>query len=63
MSDISFHFTLIDWLVAAPVFGWPGLLIGAVLGALLWRKRRWLGGMLGALIGCALWFAAFIFTR
>jgi hypothetical protein len=63
MSDISFHFTLIDLLVAAPVFGWPGLLLGGAAGALVWRKRRMVGALLGAILGCAVWFAIFIFTR
>ncbi len=58
MSDISIQITWLDLLLAAPVFGWPGLISGGVLGALLFRKRRILGAVLGALIGCAIWFAA-----
>ena len=59
MSDISLHFTWLDMIVLAPFFGWPGLIIGGLLGALLWRKRRILGGVIGAVIGCV----AFAFIR
>jgi len=37
VSDISLHITWFDLLLAAPVFGWPGLILGGVLGAWLWR--------------------------
>lgn len=58
MSDISLHFTWFDWLLAALVFGWPGLILGGALGALLFSKRRVLYAVLGALAGCALWAVA-----
>ena len=58
MSDISIQITWFDLLLAAPVFGWPGLILGSALGALAWRKRRVLGAVLGAVAGCAIWFAA-----
>jgi hypothetical protein len=58
VSDISIHITWLDLLLAAPLFGWPGLIIGGVLGALLFPKRRIVCAVLGALIGCAIWFAA-----
>ncbi|WP_395646581.1 hypothetical protein [Terricaulis sp.] len=51
MSDISFHFTPLELIVFSPVLGWPGLIAGGVLGALLWKRRRILGGVLGAIIG------------
>lgn len=58
MSDISFD---IEWwalLLYSPVLGWPGLLIGATIGGLLWRRRRILAAILGAIAGNLLWFAA-----
>jgi len=58
MSDISVHITWLDLVLAAPVFGWPGLILGGGLGAVLFRKHRILGAVLGALFGCAFWFAA-----
>ena len=63
MSDISIHITWLDLLLAAPVFGWPGLIIGGVLGALLWRQRRVLGAILAALVGCIAWFAVPILLK
>jgi len=51
MSDISFHFSPLDLIIGSPIFGWPGLIGGAVLGAWLWRRQRILGGVLGAIVG------------
>lgn len=51
MSDISIEFSLIDWIVVSPILGWPGLIVGALLGALLWKRRRFWGGVLGAILG------------
>jgi hypothetical protein len=55
MSDISLHITWLDLILASPVLGWPGLIVGAVLGALLWRRRRIVGGLLAAAAGCVMW--------
>ena len=63
MSDISLHFEWYELLMAAPIFGWPGGLIGAVLGALAWRRRRIVGGVLGAALGCMIWFFASILLK
>ncbi len=51
MSDISLHFSVLDLILMSPIFGWPGLLVGGALGALIWRRRRILGGALGAVAG------------
>lgn len=40
MSDISLNFTWLDWIAIALLLGWPGLLAGGALGALIWPKRR-----------------------
>ena len=55
MSDISFQFTWLDLVLVALLVGWPGLLLGAALGAIGWRRHRVYGGALGALLGLALW--------
>jgi hypothetical protein len=63
VSDIALHITWLDLLIAAPVFGWPGLLIGGALGARAWRRRRIAGGVIGALLGCVIWFAVPMLLR
>lgn len=60
MSDIGI---LNDpWSVAFVllILGAPGLPIGSVIGALVWRRHRALGALLGALFGFALWLAAWM---
>jgi putative Mn2+ efflux pump MntP len=51
VSDISINISPIELILFSWVLGWPGLLIGAALGALLWKRRRILGGVLGAVAG------------
>ena len=51
MSDIGFEFTWFDLLLVALFFGSPGLLIGAALGALAWKRHRVWGAVLGAILG------------
>jgi len=51
VSDISFHVSPLELILFSPVLGWPGLVAGAVIGALLWKKRRILGGVVGAIVG------------
>ena len=57
MSDIGI---LNDPLSLAFVFliiGSPGLPLGALAGALLWRRHRVYGALLGAVVGFAVWLA------
>ena len=45
------------------ILGAPGLPLGAILGALLWRRHRVLGALVGALAGFGLWLLGwFYFT-
>ena len=55
MSDISIQFTWLDLLLVALLVGWPGLLLGATIGAIGWRRHRVYGAALGAFLGLALW--------
>jgi len=55
MSDINLQFGWFTIAVLTLMFGWPGAIVGAVAGALAWRRRRILGGLVGALAGAALW--------
>ena len=60
MSDIGI---LNDPLSLAFVFliiGSPGLPLGAIAGALLWRRHRIVGALLGAVVGFALWLAGWM---
>jgi Na+/proline symporter len=60
MSDIGI---LSDPLSLAFVFliiGSPGLPLGAIAGALLWRRHRILGALLGAVAGFAVWLAGWM---
>jgi len=59
MSDISFDVTWRQLLLASPIIGWPGLVLGATIGALMW-KRRQVAGALGAIADNLLWTAAAI---
>jgi hypothetical protein len=58
MSDISINITWLDLLIVSPIYGWPGLLAGGALGAVLWRQRRIAGGVIGAIVGNLAVFAA-----
>ena len=60
MSDIGI---LNDPLSLAFVFliiGSPGLPLGAIAGAFLWRRHRIYGALLGAVAGFALWLAGWM---
>ena len=63
MSDISFKFEWWELLLYSPVIGWPGLLAGALLGALAWKRRRIVGGVLGAIAGNLIWAATAIYLK
>jgi hypothetical protein len=63
LSDIALNITWLDLVLYAPLLGWPGLLICAVLGGLVWKQRRILGAVLGGLIGAVIWTFGTIFLR
>jgi Na+/proline symporter len=54
MSDIGILNDPVSLIVIALLLGSPGLLLGAILGALLSRRRRVVGAVLGAVIGFVL---------
>jgi hypothetical protein len=37
------------------LLGWPGLVIGALIGIWAWRQHRLMAGSLGALVGTGAW--------
>ncbi len=57
MSDIKIEFEWWELVLVSPMIGWPGILVGGIIGATAWRKRPIVGGALGAIAGnfiCAL---------
>ena len=51
MSDIGILSGPFKIVLLYLLFGGPGLVIGAIIGALLWRKNRARGAEIGAVIG------------
>jgi hypothetical protein len=60
MSDIGLDWGPFDIALIALIIGAPGLVIGAALGAVLWRRRRVWGALLGAVVGLLPWLAGFV---
>jgi hypothetical protein len=48
MSDIGLDWGPLDWAEIALFVGAPGLVLGAMLGAVLWRRHRLWGAIAGA---------------
>jgi Na+/proline symporter len=63
MSDIGILNDPLSLIAIALIFGSPGLLLGGIAGASLWRRRRVGGGLLGAIAGFALWLAGWMVLR
>jgi hypothetical protein len=57
MSDIGLVFSPLDYLLIALVVASPGLVVGAAIGALAWRRRRIVGATGGAVLGALLCIA------
>jgi hypothetical protein len=51
MSDIDFKFEWWELVLLSPMLGWPGIIIGAIAGALAWKTRPILGSVLGGVFG------------
>jgi hypothetical protein len=63
MSDIGILNDPLSLIAIALIFGSPGLLLGGLAGALLWRCRRVAGGFLGAIAGFVLWLAGWMVLK
>jgi hypothetical protein len=63
MSDIGLTFGPLDIALIALIIGAPGLAIGAMVGAIGWRRRRVRGALIGAAIGFALWLGGFVWWK
>lgn len=64
MSDISIKFTWVEFLLASPVIGWPGAILGTVLGALAFKGGwRIAGAVAGAIVGNVAWALAVLYLK
>jgi Na+/proline symporter len=63
MSDISIDFGPFGWAAVILIIGAPGLLLGAAIGAVSWRRHRLYGALIGAVVGLVLWDAGFVFWK
>ena len=63
MSDVGILSDPYSLIEIALIFGSPGFLLGAIAGALLWRKHRLAGALLGAVLGFALWLAGWLVVK
>jgi Na+/proline symporter len=54
MSDIGILNDPLSLALIALLFASPGLPVGAIAGALLWRRHRILGALIGAVLGAVL---------
>lgn len=63
MSDIGILNDPVSLITIAFLLGSPGLLLGAILGALLWRRHRIAGAVLGAVVGFAIWFTGWLIFK
>jgi len=61
MSDIGVLNNPLSIVLLALIIGSPGLVLGALAGALVWRRRRLIGAALGALAGLGLWLLGWLY--
>jgi Na+/proline symporter len=63
VSDIGILNDPVSLIVIALIPGSPGLLLGAIPGALLWRRHRMAGGLLGAVAGFVVWLMGWMVVK
>jgi hypothetical protein len=63
MSDIGPIFGSLDFAMLALIIGAPGLVLGAVVGALAWHRRRARGTLIGAGGGLLISLAGFVLWK
>lgn len=63
MSDIGLDWGPFDIAAIALIIGAPGLLLGAILGAIAWRRHRLWGAVIGAVAGLVLWLGGFVWWK
>jgi Na+/proline symporter len=63
VSDIGILNDPVSLVAIALILGSPGIVLGAIAGALLWRKRRIAGGVAGAMVGFAVWLLGWMVMK
>ena len=63
MSDIGILNDPVSLITIVFLLGSPGLLLGAILGAALWRRHRIAGAVLGGGVGFVLWLTGWLIFR
>ena len=61
MSDIGLFTHPLDILVIALILGAPGFAVGALVGALAWKRHRIWGAVIGLLPGWGLWLLGWLY--
>ena len=61
MSDIGIFSGPFSTAFVLRILGAPGLPIGAIAGALIWRRHRVCGALLGAVAGFGLWLLGWLY--
>jgi Na+/proline symporter len=63
VSDIGILNDPVSLIVIALILGSPGLLLGAIPGAFVWRRRRVAGALLGAVVGFVVWLVGWMLVK
>lgn len=63
MSDIGILNDPLSIAFVILIIGSPGLPLGAIAGAILWRHHRIAGASIGGVAGFTLWFAGWMWLK
>jgi Na+/proline symporter len=63
VSDIGILNDPASLIAIALILGSPGMVLGAIPGALLWRTHRIGGALLGAVVGFVVWLVGWLVLK
>ncbi len=63
MSDIGILNDPVSLIAIVFLLGSPGILLGAIPGALLWRAHRIAGALLGTVVGFVVWLVGWMVMK
>jgi Na+/proline symporter len=63
VSDIGILNDPVSLIAIALILGSPGILLGAIPGALLWRRHRVAGAAVGAVMGFVVWLTGWMVMK